>query len=182
MNSLVRLAFAKKQRKKYAHLLEPFIHESVEIPSWVEIGKNVTIRKNCTIGTEGFSYVKSDGKWLHIPHVGGVKIGDNVDIYPHSNIDRGTLKDTVIGEGTKIDHYCHIGHNCQIGNNCVITAHVIIGGSAIIGDNVWIGPNSTILNKIKVGDNVYIGAQTNVIKSIKSNVTVVGNPARILIK
>ncbi|MFH0815925.1 MAG: UDP-3-O-(3-hydroxymyristoyl)glucosamine N-acyltransferase [Methanobacteriota archaeon] len=175
-----RLAFAKAQRKKYPKLIRPFIHPSVKIESWVKIGKNVTIHEGCTIGTEGFGFVKERGKWLHIPHVGGVVIGDDVEIFPHSNVDRGTVNDTVIGKGTKIDHYCHIGHNSKVGENCVITAHVIIGGSAVIGDDVWIGPNSTVLNKVTVGSNVYIGSQTNVIKSVPDNKVVVGNPARFI--
>jgi len=176
-----RLKFALEQRKKYP--THPFIHPSVHIPDWVEIGNNVTIHENCTIGTEGFGFVKNeDGIWLHIPHVGKVIIGDDVEIFAGTNIDRGTVDPTRIGNGTKIDHHCHIGHNVQIGENCIITAKVVIGGSTKIGNNVWIGPNSTILNKITIGNDVYIGAQTNVIKSVEEGVVVVGNPARILRK
>ena len=176
-----RLKFAKEQRKKIPQ--EPFIHPSVNIPEWVDIGNNVTIHENCTIGTEGFGFVKDvDGKWIHIPHSGRVIIGDDVEIFAGTNVDRGTVDDTIIGNGTKIDHHCHIGHNVKIGDKCIITAKVVIGGSTTIGNNVWIGPNSTIMNKISVGNNVYIGAQTNVIKSVPDDVVVVGNPARILRK
>lgn len=174
-----RLKFAKEQRKKYPQ--EPFIHPSINIPDWVKLGKNVTIHENCTIGTEGFGFVRDENNiWIHIPHIGRVVIGDDVEIFTGTNIDRGTVKDTVIGKGTKIDHHCHIGHNVQIGDNCLITAKVLIGGSTKIGNNVWIGPNSTILNKITIGDNVYIGSQTNVIKSVPDGVEIVGNPARII--
>ena len=176
-----RLKFTKEQRKKYPQ--EPFIHSSVNIPNWVKLGKNITIHENCTIGTEGFGFAKDeDGKWLHIPHIGLVIIEDNVEIFSGTNIDRGTVDNTIIGKGTKIDHQCHIGHNVQIGENCIITAKVIIGGSTKIGNNVWIGPNSTIMDHITVGDNVCIGAQTNVIKSVENEVVVVGNPAYVLRK
>lgn len=176
-----RLRFALEQRLKYPQ--EHFIHQSVRIPEWVRLGNNVTIHENCTIGTEGFGFAQQeDGTWIHIPHVGGVVIGDDVEIFAGTNIDRGTVNDTVVGKGTKVDHHCHIGHNVQIGANCIITAKVIIGGSTRIGDNVWIGPNSTILDHITVGNGVCIGAQTNVISSVEDSVTVVGNPHRVLRK
>ena len=176
-----RLKFAKKQRE--AHPQKPFIHPSVNIPDWVKLGKNITIHENCTIGTEGFGFAQDvNGKWLHIPHIGQVLLEDDVEIFAGTNIDRGTVDNTIIGKGTKIDHHCHIGHNVKIGKNCLITAMALIGGSSTIGDNVWIGPNSTILDHITIGDNVYIGAQTNVIKSVEDNVVVVGNPARVIRK
>lgn len=173
------MKFALVQRKN--HPQKPFIHDSVRIPEWVKVGKRVTIHENCTIGTEGFGFVRDDGgKWLHIPHTGGVDIGDDVEIFAGTNIDRGTVNNTIIGKGTKIDHHCHIGHNVRIGRNAIITAKVVICGSTTIGDNVWIGPNSTILDHLTIGNNVYIGAQTNVIRSLEDSVTVVGNPHRVL--
>lgn len=177
----LRLAYTKVQRKR--HPQNAFIHPSVTIPDWVILGDNITIHENCSIGTEGFGYEKNKkGEWLHIPHTGKLIIGNNVDIYPNTTLNRGTLKNTIIGDGTKIDHHCHIGHNSHIGKNCIITANVVVAGSAKIGDNVWIGPHSTILDNIKVGDNVYIGSQTNVIKSVGDNLILVGNPAHVLRK
>lgn len=176
-----RLKFALEQRKKYPR--EPMIHPTAIVHDWVKLGKNVSVHEYCTIGTEGFGFVKDDsGKWLHIPHSGQVVIGDDVEIFAGTNIDRGTVDDTIIGKGTKIDHHCHIGHNVQIGENCLITAKVVIGGSSKIGNNVWIGPHTTILNKVSVGDNVYIGSHTNVINDIGNDVVVVGNPARVIRK
>jgi len=179
----------KKLRLKYAQVLsnqyykKTYIHPSVNLPEWVEVGNNVIIHENCTIGTEGFGFERNqNGEWLHLPHKGNVIIENNVEIFPGTNIDRATLKSTIIGEGTKIDHHCHIGHNVRIGKNCIITAKVVFGGSAIIGDNVWIGPQSFIMNKIKIGNNVYIGSHTNVIRSVCDSVTIVGNPGRILNK
>ena len=174
-----RLKFALEQIKK--HPRKPFIHPSVNIPDWVKIGKNVTIHENCTIGTEGFGFAKNeDGTWLHIPQSGTVIIGDNVEIYAGTNIDRGTIDATIIGEGTKIDHHCHIGHNVQIGKNCLITAKTIIAGSTKIGDNAWIGIGTTIVEHITIGKNVFIGAHSNVLKSVKNDSKVYGNPAKEL--
>jgi len=161
-----RLKFTMEQRRKFPQ--EPFIHPSVNIPDWVKLGKNITIHENCTIGTEGFGFAQDEnGKWFHIPHVGQVIIEDDVEIFSGTNIDRGTVENTIIGHGSKIDHHCHIGHNVNIGKNCIITAMVVIGGSTIIGDNVWIGPNSTIMDHITIGNDVFIGTQTNVIKSVR---------------
>ena len=176
-----RLKFAKEQRKKYPQ--EPFIHPSVNIPEWVTIGKNVTIHENCIIGAEGCGYaLDENGKWLHIPHAGGLVIGDNVEILPGSIIDRGTINDTAIGNGTIIGTMCHIAHNSRIGQDCLLTAKVMVGGSAVIGNNVWVGLHSTILNKVTVGSNIYIGAHTNVIKDVEDGVMIVGNPARVIKK
>lgn len=151
------------------------------IPSWVKYGKNITIHENCTVGTEGFGAARDvNGEWVHIPHIGGVVIGDNVEICAGTNVDRGTVNDTVIESGTKIDHHCHIAHNCKIGKNCAIAAGVTFSGSVIVGDNVWIGPGSTIINGIKIGDNAYIGIGTNVIEDVPDNAVVVGNPGRVL--
>lgn len=150
------------------------------LPKWIKVGKNVIIHENCTIGTEGFGFVEEeDGNWLHIPQVGGIIIGDNVEIFAGTNIDRGTVNDTIIGDGTKIDHHCHIGHNTKIGKNCVITAQLFLGGSAVIGDNVWVGPHTTILNKVEIANGVYIGAHANVVKTVtEENIVIVGNPAK----
>jgi UDP-3-O-[3-hydroxymyristoyl] glucosamine N-acyltransferase len=181
VRNVKRLAFTKKQRERFAQ--EAFIHASVHIPQWVKLGENVTIHENCSIGTEGFGFEQDeDGSWLHIPHTGKLIIENDVEIFPHTTVNRGTVEDTVIGAGTKIDHHCHIGHNSIIGRNCIITANVVIAGSVKIGDGVWIGPHSTIMNKVVIGDNVYVGAQTNVISDVEEGVVVVGNPARVLRK
>ncbi|NQV19049.1 MAG: UDP-3-O-(3-hydroxymyristoyl)glucosamine N-acyltransferase [Armatimonadetes bacterium] len=157
------------------------IHSSVHIFKNVEIDKNVEIHSNCTIGTHGFGFVKTEnGKWDKIPHIGGVKISDNVEIFAQTNVDRGTLNNTFIGKGVKIDHKCHIGHNVKIKENSIITACTIIGGSTEIGKNVWVGPNSSIMNNIKIGDNVFIGMASNVLKSVEKDVIVAGNPAKII--
>ena len=157
------------------------VHESAIVHDCVKLGENVTVHEYCVIGSQGFGFVRDyNGEWLHIPHIGGVVIGNDVEVFAFTNIDRGTVGDTVVGNGTKIDHHCHIGHNSRIGEFCVITAMVVVCGSAIIGDNVWIGPNSAIMNGVRVGDGAYIGMGTNVIDAVPDGAVVVGNPGRVI--
>lgn len=169
-----RLKFAKKQRA----ILGWIPHIRSTLPPFVKVGVQVTIHENVYF-TEGFGYARDEnGKWLHIPHAGGISIGDNVDIYEQTTINRGAVGDTTIGSGTKIDHHCHIGHNSRIGENCIICAGVILAGSVIIGDNVWIGPGSTVKNKVLVGKDCYIGSNSNVVEDVQYHHLAKGNPAR----
>ena len=172
-----RLKFCLEMRGKYPETAG--IHLSVTIPDWVIIGKNVSIHEGVTIGSQGFGFEKDqDDNWLHIPHIGKVIIGDDVEIFEGTNICRGTVNDTIIGKGTKIDALCHIGHNVVIGENCIITAHCMIGG-CVIGNRVWVGPNSSIIQKVKIADDVLIGMGSNVVEDIlQPNTVWAGNPAR----
>ena len=146
-------------------------------------GDNVTIGKNCTIGSAGFGYLKDyDGTWIRFPHYGNVIIGNNVDIGDNNTITRGTLGDTVIGDGVKTDCGVHIAHNSIIGKNCMFAAHAMVAGSVSMGENCWVGPSSSIINKAKIGKNVFIGIGSNIINDIPDDVVVAGNPAKILRK
>ena len=177
------------------------ISESVKIASNCTIsnsiiGNNVTIYPNCTIhnaiignnvniysgaqvGTDGFGYEKTeDGTLIKFTHFGKVIINDNVDIGSNTCIDRGTINDTVIGEGSKIDNLVHVAHNVQIGKNCVIIAQSMIGGSTIIEDGVWISPSSVIRDGIRIGKNTLIGMGSVVTKNVPENEVWAGNPAK----
>ena len=146
----------------------------------ISIGRNVVIHAGCTIGVDGFGYVRNEsGEYENFPQVGGVLIEDNVEIHSHVNIDRGTLGYTIIGKGTKIDKFCHIGHNVVIGEHCVITAHSMLGGSAQIGDNAWIAPCACIRDGgIKIGSHAFVGMAAVVTKDVPENTVVMGMPAR----
>jgi UDP-3-O-[3-hydroxymyristoyl] glucosamine N-acyltransferase len=172
-----RLKFARDQREK--HPEKPFIHYTVKVPDWVKLGKNVTLHEG-VLFTQGFGFARDEkAEWLHIPHIGGVEIGDNVEVFPYTTINRGTKDNTIIEAGTKIDHHCHIGHNTRTGKNCIICAGVVLCGSCTIGDNVWIGVHSTILNGVKVASDTYIGNQSNVVEDITERGKLYyGNPAR----
>ncbi|MCK9568609.1 hypothetical protein M0R72_06690 [Candidatus Pacearchaeota archaeon] len=149
------------------------------VASIATIGKNVTIHNHVSIGQPGFNYVRDpDGRWAHFPHLGGVVIGNDVDIYPFANIDRGVLSDTIIGNGVKIDHHVHVAHNAVIGDNTILIAHTVVGGSAHIGRGCWIGIGAMIKDNITIGDNVTIGMGAVVLKDVPDGKTVAGNPAK----
>ena len=144
------------------------------------IGNNVIIHPGVRIGQDGFGYSLGNTGLKKFPHIGRVIIQDNVEVGSNTTIDRGSLNDTTIGEGTKVDNLVQIAHNVTIGQNCVIAGQVGISGSVSIGNNVMIGGQSGIKQHRKIGDNVQIGGGSGVMNSIPSNQRVAGNPARKL--
>jgi UDP-3-O-[3-hydroxymyristoyl] glucosamine N-acyltransferase len=143
------------------------------------IGNNCTIQSGTTIGEDGFAFERySSGKLEHFPHLGKVIISDNVDIFANCSIARGSMQNTIIGKGTKIDSLVHIAHNVNIGQDCELTAGTIIGGSSNIGNSTWTGLNSTIKDNIYIGNNVIVGAGAMVIKNVEDNDIVAGVPAK----
>ena len=144
-----------------------YLYPNVTIYKNVNIGKNVIIHSGTVIGSDGFGYVDDSGKWVKIPHIGGVQIGDNVEIGANTSIDRGTLNDTVIGNGVKIDNQIQIAHNVHIGDNTAIAAGVGIAGSAKIGKNCTIGGMAGIQDHVAICDNTKITGMTKVSRNIK---------------
>ena len=147
------------------------IHPHVVIKANTIIGKNCTLYAGCVIGSDGFGYAKDDNKWLAIPQIGRVILGDNVDIGSNSTIDRGALDDTIISSGVKIDNLVQIGHNCMIGENTIIAGCVGIAGSAKIGKNCAIGGAAMILGHLSITDNVTISPGSMITRSIKTSGT-----------
>ena len=147
------------------------IHPHVVIKANTVIGKNCTLYAGCVIGSDGFGYAKDDSKWLAIPQIGRVILGDNVDIGSNSTIDRGALDDTIISSGVKIDNLVQIGHNCMIGENTIIAGCVGIAGSAKIGKNCAIGGAAIILGHLSITDDVTISPGSMITRSIKTSGT-----------
>jgi UDP-3-O-[3-hydroxymyristoyl] glucosamine N-acyltransferase len=147
------------------------IHPHVVIKANTVIGKNCTLYAGCVIGSDGFGYAKDDSKWLAIPQIGRVILGDNVDIGSNSTIDRGALDDTIISSGVKVDNLVQIGHNCMIGENTIIAGCVGIAGSAKIGKNCAIGGAAMILGHLSITDDVTISPGSMITRSIKTSAT-----------
>jgi len=155
------------------------ICSGVNICNPTRIGKNVTIKPGCVIGSDGFGYEKNEkGIFERFQHFGGVVIEDNVEIGANTCIDRGTLSDTVIGKGTKIDNLVHIAHNVKIGRNCVIVALSMVGGGTQIEDGVWVAPAACLRNGIVIGKGAIVGMGAVVTKNVECGETVIGVPAK----
>lgn len=160
-----------------------FIDSNVRVYDGVTIGHHCSVKAGAVLGGAGFGFEKdSSGNLFHFPQIGGLTIGNYVEIGANTCIDRGALSDTVIGDYSKINNLCHIAHNNRIGKNVVVTGCVNISGSNIIEDSVWIAPNSSIRGWVKIGEGATVGMAAVVTKDIPAHETWVGNPARKLEK
>lgn len=146
----------------------------------ITIGKDCVIQPGAQIGQDGFGYTFENGRWEPKPHNFGVAIEDDVHIGANTCIDRGSYRDTRIGQGTRIDNLVHIAHNVQVGRNCIIVAGAEVSGSVVIGDGAWIGPNACIREHLTIGAGAVIGIGAVVVKDVPAGETWVGNPARRL--
>ncbi len=143
------------------------IYSNVNIRENIQIGNRVIIHAGATIGSDGFGYVTEEGIHHKIPQVGGVIIGDDVEIGANSTIDRATLGNTVIKRGTKIDNLVHVAHNVAIGEHCFLIAQVGIAGSCTIGNHVVLAGQVGLADHVRIGDRVMVSAQSGVIKDIE---------------
>lgn len=173
-----------------------FFHAGVNVGDRVKLGNRVILHHGVSIGADGFSFVtenpnnieqaRKEGaiveenvaqKIFKIPSIGGVSIGDDVEIGANTTIDRGTIEDTVIGEETKIDDQVMIGHNCKIGKGCMIVSQVGIAGSCVIGDRVVIAGQAGLADHISIGSDSIVGAAAGVSKSFPEKSIIIGTPA-----
>ena len=145
----------------------------------VTIGARAVIHPGVVIGADGFGLANDGGVWVKIPQLGGVRIGDDVEVGANTTIDRGALEDTVIEDGVKLDNLIQIGHNVRIGAHTAIAAGVAVGGSARIGSRCTIGGAASIAGHLEIADDVHITATSAVPKSIgRAGVYSSGMPAR----
>jgi UDP-3-O-[3-hydroxymyristoyl] glucosamine N-acyltransferase len=171
-----------------------FIGAGVSIGDDSEIGPNVSILHGCKIGRNCLLHpgvcIGADGygfRWLgdhhhKIPQLGIVVIGDDVEIGANACIDRATMGETRIGDGTKIDNLVHIAHNNQVGRNVIMTALVGIAGSCKIGDGAVFAGQAGVIDHVEIGEAAMVGAKALVTKNCAANTTVWGIPARSLDK
>lgn len=144
----------------------------------VVVGRNVIIQFGSVIGSDGFGYLRHEGRYHKIPHVGTVVIEDEVEIGANCTIDRGTFGQTHLRRGAKLDNLIHVAHNVEIGEHTVIAAQTGISGSTKIGREVTIAGQVGIAGHLEIGDRTTFGAQAGVTKSIPAGTVVSGYPAR----
>lgn len=173
-----------------------FFHAGVNIGDDIKIGNSVILQHGVSIGGDGFSFVtetpnsietaKEEGsiqgdynqqKIYKIPSIGSVVIEDDVEIGANATVDRGTIENTVIKKGTKIDNLVMVSHNCKVGENCMIVSQVGIAGSCNIGDRVVLAGQAGLADHISIGDDSIVMAKTGVTKNFGPRSIVVGSPA-----
>jgi UDP-3-O-[3-hydroxymyristoyl] glucosamine N-acyltransferase len=139
---------------------------NVVICHGVTIGQRVNIAPGAVIGSDGFGLASEDGRWLNVPQLGSVRIGDDAEIGANTTIDRGALEDTVLEEGVRLDNQIQVAHNVFIGAHTAIAGCVGISGSARIGRHCMIGGGAGIVGHLEIADHVIITGMTMVTKSI----------------
>jgi UDP-3-O-[3-hydroxymyristoyl] glucosamine N-acyltransferase len=160
------------------------IHPRVTLYAGVRIGHRVEIHSGAVIGADGFGYAHGEGRYWKFPQAGIVEIADDVEIGANTTIDRGSLDDTRIAEGVKLDNLVHIAHNCQIGAHTVMAAQAGLSGSCEFGKHVVVGGQAGFGEQCYLEDGAIIGGQSGVLggKVVRSGQTVWGTPARPLEK
>lgn len=158
------------------------LHPRVTLYAGARLGDGVEIHSGAVIGGDGFGYVFGDGKHWKFPQIGNVEIGDDVEIGCNTTIDRGSLGETRISRGVKIDNLVQVAHNVEIGEHTVIAAQTGISGSTVLGKRVLVGGQAGIGDHCKIEDDANVGGQAGVVvgKTVRSGQTVWGTPARPL--
>ena len=172
------------------------IHSGARICHRVVIGDRVIIHPGAVIGADGFSFVTPEKSgveqirgslgeredftaqnWIRIHSLGAVEIGDDVEIGANAAIDRGTIRATRIGSGTKLDNMVHVGHNVQVGRDCLLCGQVGIAGSTVIGDRVVLGGQCGASDNIKIGNDVIAGGASKIFTNVPAGRVILGSPA-----
>lgn len=156
---------------------ECMIGPTVTILDGMTLGDRVRIHPGTVIGADGFGYAPYQGKHHKIPQVGGVTIGDDVEIGACCTIDRATMGQTVIGSGSKIDNLVQIAHNVKIGEGCILVSQVGISGSTTLGHHVTLAGQVGVIGHIEIGDGATVAAQSGVARSVPAGATYFGSPA-----
>lgn len=172
------------------------LHAGVRIGHGVRIGARFIAHPGAVVGADGFSFVTPEPSgvekaraslgeegtdaaqsWARIHSLGAVEIGDDVELGANSCIDRGTVRDTQIGDGCKFDNLVQIGHNVVMGRDCLICAQVGVAGSSVVGDNVVIGGQSGVSDNIRIGDRAILGGASVALSNVPAGRVMLGYPA-----
>ena len=142
------------------------------------IGNNVVLHAGVSIGQDGFGFAMGREGHMKVPQIGRVVIQDDVEIGANSTVDRGALRDTIIGEGTKIDNLVQIGHNVIVGRHCIIVSQTGISGSSELGDFVALGGQVGVVGHLKIGAGAQIAGSSNVRGDVPAGARWGGTPAK----
>jgi UDP-3-O-[3-hydroxymyristoyl] glucosamine N-acyltransferase len=172
------------------------IHAGVRIGAQAQIGERIFIQPGAVIGADGFSFVtqeksaveeareslgtevKAEGQsWMRIASIGGVSIGDDVELGANVTIDQGTIRATQIGNGSKLDNQVHIGHNVIIGQHCLLCGQVGVAGSTVLGDFCVMGGQAGAADNLNIGSGAIIGAGSGVLSNVAKGKAMMGYPA-----
>ena len=175
---------------------DALLHAGVRLARGVTIGDRFIAQPGAVVGADGFSFVTEETSgvevirrtlgtrdaitaqtWHRIHSLGGVEIGDDVEIGANATIDRGTIRATRIGRGTKLDNLVHVGHNVEVGEDCLLCGQVGIAGSARIGSRVVLGGQCGVSDNIFVGDDVIAGGASKIFTNVPAGRVVLGSPA-----
>ncbi len=156
-----------------------FVEPGVVLYHGTRVGENCLIHAGAVIGCDGFGFLPGRGdEPVKIPQLGTVRIGNRVEIGAGSTIDRATIGETVIGDGTVIDDQVHVGHNARIGRGCILVAMTGIAGSAVLEDNVIMAARSGVADHVKVGKGATVAACGGATRDVPEKAVVSGFPAR----
>ena len=172
-----------------------YLRDHVSIGARVNIGDNFIAQPGARLGGDGFSFVtpepstveetrktlgnRGDTKaqqWARIHTLGSVTVGDDVECGMNVTVDSGTIRDTMIGDGTKLDNLVHLGHNVVVGKNCLLCGQVGVAGSVTIGDNVVLGGQVGVSDNIFIGDGVIAGGGTKIMSNAPAGRSMLGYP------
>ncbi len=143
------------------------------------VGARCTLWPYAVIGRDGFGFLQREGKHHRVPQVGGVIVGDDVELGAWSSIDRGAIDPTIVGSGTKIDSHCHVAHNCKLGENVILVGYARMGGSAVIGNNAILAQDGAVGERRTVGDGGIVASGAKVLyEDVKPGEIVLGCPSR----
>ena len=176
---------------------DALVLQGARIGARVRIGDRAILQPNCVLGGDGFSFVTPEASqvertraslgrsdeavapqaWTRIHSLGGLRVGDDVEIGANATVDRGTVADTVIGDGTKLDNMVHVGHNGRIGRDCLLCGQVGIAGSVTIGDRVVLGGQTGVADNLVIGSDVVTGASTIILSTVPPGRALLGYPA-----
>lgn len=157
------------------------VHHNVVIGGGVSIGECCVVKSCAVIGEDGFGFERDeDGIPIRLVHLGGVRIGDHVEIGSHTTVCRGTLGDTVLEDHVKVDDHVHIAHNVRLRRGAMVIACAEVSGGVDVGEGAWIGPNASIIQQRKIGQGALVGIAANVIRDVEAGAIVAGNPAKVM--